>query len=987
MFLFLKNIAEINIDISSANKIEIVREGNKRISLKKDDILETEWLTKKITLFVSQDLKETLADEQNLPDKLKNANEIELTLAARNGDEGIIKLSTHDRLLYSYLPTDETRYSFPVLVNTSFLTTSNRESLHAISKWNQWLFKNIALEIFKWIAELVISDYAYQAYRLVPNPTTTDNELGKEYNKGIDEAINTIPFIITTENTLAKVKDIIVDLTYLSEKEFIGESSIKNFIDKKSLNRNLKFAKNTGFSSVFMKIGASSFKWSDIHSFLLSKSFTNSHTIQKNIEFIKHLKYLCESEKISDISTKTIRGLPFILDHKNDLKYPSQVCFPTPEDQNWNNPESELSFLNQDIQIWLLKEPAMRIWLESIGMIERTDVTYIIQTIIPNIDNYITIENAIYTQKNLFNLYRKGDLKEDLLCQLSRIKLLTQKGSLLAAKECYLSDFYNPRSKFEEVLEFDIYVSELYCQRNIDKDEWKRFFKILGVQEGVSIITESEKQSNSELIKKGYKVEYLNADDKKFKPAISTFSTDSFKNTSIVSYLQYTENNPKFAFYFWTDFLQNYFPENINTPAIAFWGYDGRAGQRSGDEVGNYIPWVIKNIECIPVISEECKIASSVLLNSSEIKAISGKYLPVFNGPELSADWKSFLNFRTILELSDYLELLSKISLDINDKERVKKENVERIQTIYSALLNQSANWSVDDISIIEEWASNEHLLNTKKQFTKCSSLKYFFDGNESIFQEQFDFLYLSAENRKHSSLDDFLVYFKITILKQSDFKLYYTKEEECSSLKKHLEAIIPYFRIWIENETNDDNTKESLDGLEVSITGLNIYQAEELKIKYEEIDFTKSVNVHFNWPNLFLTTPWDTNSVLLKLPEVLCRYFYLLGHDKKLDFLLRSNIDEIQKYFLQESIDIPASLQESTLNGDNHIVLQNQGSQTASQEYKSFVEIEEVIKDGTIAPEFFHISKSEYESLKCVQQLISRAVTNIVEHLRNLPN
>ncbi len=251
------------------------------------------------------------------------------------------------------------------------------------------------------------------------------------------------------------------------------------------------------------------------------------------------------------------------MDHKNDLKYPSQVCFPTPEDQNWNNPESELSFLNQDIQIWLLKEPAMRIWLESIGMIERTDVTYIIQTIIPNIDNYITIENAIYTQKNLFNLYRKGDLKEDLLCQLSRIKLLTQKGSLLAAKECYLSDFYNPRSKFEEVLEFDIYVSELYCQRNIDKDEWKRFFKILGVQEGVSIITESEKQSNSELIKKGYKVEYLNADDKKFKPAISTFSTDSFKNTSIVSYLQYTENNPKFAFYFWTDFCKIIFQKTL----------------------------------------------------------------------------------------------------------------------------------------------------------------------------------------------------------------------------------------------------------------------------------------------------------------------------------------------------------------------------------------------------------------------------------------
>ncbi|KJR46152.1 putative transcriptional regulator [Desulfosporosinus sp. I2] len=54
-------------------------------------------------------------------------------------------------------------------------------------------------------------------------------------------------------------------------------------------------------------------------------------------------------------------------------------------------------------------------------------------------------------------MYRKGNLKEDLIRQLSRIKLLTQRGSLYPAKDCFLSDCYKPRLELEKIIEKDIF--------------------------------------------------------------------------------------------------------------------------------------------------------------------------------------------------------------------------------------------------------------------------------------------------------------------------------------------------------------------------------------------------------------------------------------------------------------------------------------------------------------------------------------------------
>ncbi|GAA0725235.1 hypothetical protein GCM10008905_20230 [Clostridium malenominatum] len=979
MFLFLKNISEINFDITELVSVEIKRIENDRITLKRGNSLSANWLLNTISLTVPSEVKTALQDERNIPEKLLNADYIELSLAAKVGKDGITKLSKQEKLLYSYLPTGETKYSLPVLVNTSFLTTANRESLHADSKWNQWLFKTIAIEIFKWISKLVNTEFHFQAYQLIPNDISND-ELGKKFNEGIKDALKNIPFVVSREGQLIKIEDTIIDFTYLSEKKFVGEESIRKFIDnneKKGTGCSKQFAEDIGFFSDFKRLGSSCFEWIHLQRFLSSTYFKDAHTIAYNIELIKHFKKLCESDKVKDISKEVLMKLPFIWDHKNSINYPYQVCFPTADDKNWDNPNSDLSFLHKELQSWLLKDSESRHWLESLGVKEKTDITYITQIVIPKIDDYITPQNALQTIRDFFNLYSNGNLKEDIIGQLSRIKLLTQKGSFCPAKDCFLSDFYNPRLKIEKILEKDIFVSETYCVNILEKDEWKRFFKMLGVNEGISTLSYQNKYSKFKLINADFKCEYFETKDKEFTPFQTTFTADCFSDIITMNYIQLTENSHKFAFKFWSDYIENYSPSIIKAPAIAYWGYENRPGRTSGDRVENFVPWFVKNVQCIPTLSEKCETATSVLLNTEEIKAIAGKYLPVFNGTELSPDWKAFFNFRTSLELSDYLELLSKISLDIDDKGAIKNDNYKKIQSIYSGLLAQCANWSTDDISKVEEWANTGFLLNTKNQFTECNTLKYFLDGNEVIFQDQCCFIMISAENKKNSNLEKFLKHFKVKLLRQSEFELVHTQEEVCSSLKNQLKIINPYFKIWIENEDSDANTRDSLENLQDKIQALKIFQAEELKITYKGIDFIKSVNIHFNETSLYVTNPWNANSVLLKLSEVLCRYFHLVGHDKKLDFLLRSTDDEIQKYFMQEGLNIPEEALE---------IRNNFETESKDKKIDSFADIEAAITEKNISPEFFHLSTHDYRRLKYIEERITRAVANVIEHLKELP-
>ncbi|MCC8174386.1 MAG: hypothetical protein LIO65_08505 [Odoribacter sp.] len=157
MFLFLKNIKSIEVKTDNTYKISIVRDEDK-IKIHQNDTLKVEWLLYSQQLNIPPEIKDQIVSDSNIPDKLKKATNIELSFATKIENNQIVALRDGEQLLYAYLPTGEKKYYLPVLVNSSFLTSANRESLHT-SVWNQWLFESIAVGLFRWIAELVNGPY------------------------------------------------------------------------------------------------------------------------------------------------------------------------------------------------------------------------------------------------------------------------------------------------------------------------------------------------------------------------------------------------------------------------------------------------------------------------------------------------------------------------------------------------------------------------------------------------------------------------------------------------------------------------------------------------------------------------------------------------------------------------------------------------------------------------------------------------------------
>ncbi|WP_272149732.1 sacsin N-terminal ATP-binding-like domain-containing protein [Tenacibaculum aiptasiae] len=976
MFLFLKNIEEIDFNVGYTNIITLNRDyENDLVEIKKNGNTKATWLTKSIILEVPDHIKSELKEERNIPEKLLKSNNTELTFAANIGEYGIKKLGVNESLLYSYLPTEEKKYNIPVLINGSFVISANRETLHENSKWNQWLFKSIPYQLLKWVAELVVGKHKYAAYQLIPSKSTIQNSLSHSYNQGINNAFESIPFILSNQEELLKINQAIIDSTSISKESFITEIIIRNFVidkyNRKTINKN-PFLPFGIVEKKFKDIGVSSFEWGDVPMLLESKDFLKKHSSSINIQVIQYFKLLCENDELKNVTEDIIKNWSFILDHKGNLQRPNSIYFPTQDDENWNSLESEISFLHKDIQDFLLENTEIRLWLEELGVIEKTDLSYLRKTIIENASTYITHENSIETILNIFSLYAKMEIGKDELNELSQLKLLTEQGNLLPANSCYLSDSYNPRLKLQTSITDDIFVSQEYIKNISEKEEMKRFFKMMGVNESITVTSYDKKSSFS--LMNNYQINegYFNEDDKYFKPHITTFHADYYSGLTTLIFIKKTFNY-SFSKVFWNDIISNIDLSTFNSSAVAYWGRQGHLGRTSGDNVENYIKWYIKNNKCIPTSMKKCHKANDVFINSDHIVKISGSYLPVFHGKELPQNWKAFFSFKTNLDLPDYLDLLSKVSLDLNKENKIKKSNLDRIQSIYKILLDLSINWNEDEISQVKIWVNSGSLLNTKQKFVPSNTLKYFLDGNESIFQDQFPFLDLNAENKKHSNLENFLSYFEIKILRLNDFELTSKQNQKSTDLTNRLKEILPFFKTWIKCETISENVVEPLGSLENKIDSLNIYEAEELYINYNDINFTKSVNVHFNEFNLYVTNPWNSNSVLLKLPEILCRYFNLIGYDKKLDFLLRSTNKDIKNYFIQESIEIPQEVLETA---ETDVEIHNTLPSVLSE---SSVEVTQ----DKISPDFYHIPKSEYDKLNYAKAIIKRAVINVIEYLK----
>ena len=980
IFIFLRNINKINISIDNETVIEIDNISNNEIVLKKNSIVQSSWLIKKVELDVDIKMQEEIKFEKNIPDKLKKADKIELTLCAKKDKDGINKITEDESLIYSYLPTS-TRLNIPVLVNTTFILGANREYLHKDSLWNKWLFSNISYKLIEWISELVTTKYSFQAYKLFPTELNSEYSFNSEYNKGIDNAIENIPLLLSSEQKLLKIKDSIYDEVNFSNQTFISKYLVKNFVlNKKNKDNNIDycpFITSTGVEHIFNKIGLMEFKWEDVSSFLNHPNFVEEHKISDNIELIKFLKTTKLPERINN---KTLKNWPFVMDHHEQLKIPTDILLPLVDDDNWQA-ETELSYLHNDLKDFISLNNDYKKWLGKLGIKEKTEMSYIETKILPDIENYITSDNAIKQTKDFYDLFTQDKLTQELFSKLSNMKVLTTKGTKIPISNCYFSNCFNPELEIEALLEKDIFLNENYLFKNEDKDEIKRFFKKLGVKQDIQpLIIKTRINKDNLILERNLKEDYFSTPDKYFQPFQTNFNAREYSKLIVIEYMNYSSIYD-FSLSYWNHIIGKYKVCDIDSSAKAYWGNAGHPGWISGDNVENYIKWFVKNIECIPTQTKKCLKSTEVFLNTENILTIGEGYLPIVDIEKLTADWKSFFNFKTALKFNDYLEVFSIILQDITPDNKLKKDNLEKVINIYKYFLDNCLNWGESEIELIKGIFDSSLIPDINLTVILSNELKYTNEEDTSIFENDYKFIYFSKENQSHLNFKRFLEIIGIVILTDKDFQIEKIGEKQESSLKNKLLFILPYLNNWLSNKDEFFDIKKQ-ELLTSQISKIEIYEFEKLQTT------NKSIKIYFEDNILNIAKTWETNSIQIELFTKLSNYLNIKGHEDKLRFLLTSEIDEIDEDFKEQEIDIPI------------INISNRQIKEASKNNLDLLEIDSPeslasfgitsLKDFEMAkaksPNLFHHITPTPEMFIASQKLIRRAMQNIKEYLKTLP-
>lgn len=957
MFLFLKNINYIQCDFIPNSIIEICKSEENKITLSVGKN-KWEWLIKTFELEVPDEVKNKLVIEDKVPEKLLSANNIEITLVAKF-DGTKIKKGQSGSKLFSYLPTKEIKYDFPVMINTIFMTTANRENLHINSIWNKWIFSELPEKMLKWVGELSIGVVGEEAYKLIPNKIQYDS-LADGFNEGMDKALMEIPFIANNERINIKLRDAVIDRTNISGECFIQEQTILQYAFD---NKNQEMDSNSQFIHCeniedLKKIGLKVFDWDSLVGYLSSSIFQSYHTLEDNRKLIKYMY-----NNNSHISNK-INNYCFIYDHKDKINYTHKICFPSSDDNNWNDKDSELLFVHSKNQEWLRENVEIRNWLEISGVAEKTDTTYIEKNIIPNIDSFVTEENAISVIYDLFNIHNKGLITKELFNKLSSIKLLTSKNSLIPANECYFSNIFKPNFEMEKLIEEDIFLSENYFNSmpNINFKDLKIFFEKLGVKSEIEILVQSAKLSKNGFDNLEFDYNYFSFRDSQYN-----FSADFYSGVYNLKFLRHTIKY-NFAKVFWEYCIENFDSIALNNKATAYWGYTGYPGQNEGSDYINYIPWYVQNFECIPTTLGVCKKSNEVYLNTEEIKLLGGSELAIFNGGILTQDWKAIFRFKEQLELKEYLDLLTKLS----ELSSVDDIVIERIQLIYEKLIIESNYWGGNEIEIVKQWSETGKLLNCKGNFTRCNELKYTSDSELNFLKEEYEFVLVSDKNASSPNIIKFLQHINIEIIKKEQFEIVDIDSKENFIIPSKLKGRYKALMNWI-NSTSDYFNQNSLLSIEDRLRDLVVFESSELKIKHEKNNYEKNVNVYIKENILYTTKPWNSSIVNLKLSTILSEYFELHGHEKKIEFLLNSTLKEIETYFIQEKIEVPEFEEKDMLEQE----YKHTDSSSSDYDYVPTAQTDGIKN---------YVAKSSQQSYDYAKTKFPRAVENVLKYLSDLP-
>ena len=914
IILFLRS-QEVKITINSSESILLEKTINNGItSIKQDNNVNSEWLIKNNEFDIPEDIQLKIKNDNRYPRKLRESKKTDIIFAIQLENNKLKSVDKGKQLIFTYLPTS-INYGFPFLVNANFLTDAGRENIHKDYEWNQWLFEQISIKYFEWLSELASKDSMFNDEFLEVLPKKLDgyNNLQKSFNKGYDEAIKTIPFVPNLKGDLIKVSDAIYDETNISE--FISKETLLQYINNNT-NRNYteySFVKYIKSINKLKQLGLYKFEIENLDGFFKSEIFKSEHKVKENFKLISFL--FDHSNNHSDNEYKEnwnykLRNTPFIFDENEKLQTPEHIYFPSIEFSE--DFEDDISIINNDVLKEINKNQPIKDWLENLGVKEPTDINFIKKTIIRD-NNFITKDNAIQVGRYLFNAYKKG-LLEDYYNKLQDINVLTKENTLKKAKECYLSDFYDPELKLEKVIDVDFYVSEKYFESSDLKSDWKSFFIKIGVKDNliwdkfVIDISNAKKEPYVHFFEKiinelQSKQEYNGKDlvpygKKNWYHCRFEISHFYVYNYSFIEY----SNNYNFSKLFWSNVFKLQFL-NVREDIVS--GYSGCVWIEHdlnyiyNKEYQSYFEWTIKNLEVFPITTNKCKKASEVFNNNiSQIKEIAGKYLPILDYDGIvSPEWQEILKFKEQLKLDDYLTILSEIWKDTGLSDEEKKENKKRIPLIYKKLSELFNNLHSDEKDKLESWGNNNKLLAKNNQFYYPNELFYVtIDGFNA------DKLIFSGDNVDDKTINLF-EYWGVKVIDKVNAEFSDIIPQE--GLRKQLEYIAPLLAlISAEKSNNKKEWEDEYIKICKKLSEITFYETSEILLTYGNEEDQQQRSTYSEENKFYYIGDWQKPRVLDGLIDPLCKLLNIKNEGRLLSTLLSDKYSEGLLYLIEKGYD-----------------------------------------------------------------------------------
>lgn len=389
--LFLRNTAKIKLEGRNGN-VSIEKHFNPEdstIKLLLNNKIDSTWITWRNTkVIIPVEVKDSIQDDSTTPKKLKEAHSITLSFAAKVDDEKVIDLESHEKVLFTYLPTSVKDYGFPYLVNADFLTILNRQSIKTKKAWNLFLFQQIGYNQFLWAIDLWKSNspLKFSLLKLIQAPFEDDSiPTYDAFDEGFEKGISELAFIPSNSLVLEKMEDIIIDETGISK--ILGEELFLELFEyKKKLihpkMKNLKWLKN----QMDERKEGIIFNW-DI---LLDEVGNLKNWLKNTNNDIAFLNFISKNKKVEEFDASEI-----VLDQKGNLK-----CFDELYEHIPENDENLLSFLKFSIL-----DSTVREGLEETNLLPfltYTPENFIIEHILGNKN---TVDKKIEDFQNSENYY------------------------------------------------------------------------------------------------------------------------------------------------------------------------------------------------------------------------------------------------------------------------------------------------------------------------------------------------------------------------------------------------------------------------------------------------------------------------------------------------------------------------------------------------------------------------------------------------------